>query len=630
MPDLFRGRGKLVLIVLAIVLGIVLVGVLLVSLSMLMYLVPSYNPGTSGAGSIVAEVAGHYINTSDVKQLIEQTLKGRQLPPEVLPQYIPKLVDAMIADRALEYQAGKLGIRVTDRDVAAATRELLPESFPDGRFAGKEAYAALLAERNMTISQFETEVRRMILIHRLKDPAIEGPFVSEPEIQRAYQERNEKIKLQFVKLVADRYRKELEPGMGEMKAYFALHSLDFQFPPQRSLAILCLDPATLEQSLAPTEGDLQAFYQQNTQGKPASEEHGIKAQAGDILRQLKSGARFADLVEKYSEDPGSQANAPGREPGLGPGEYWVERNHQMVPEFENAAFTLKPGQSDVIKTAFGYHVFQVVERQDARMRPFEEVKADLARQWKTQRASMIEQAAAAKAEAELRADPTHPEKVAAGLNMQLVRVNNYTAGQPVPEIGINPEFQSSVENLKLNEVSPPVALPNNRLALAVVSAVIPARQKTFEEAEPELRGRMLEARLAAALTRHAQELYDKARAMNGDLAAAAGSMGLAAMTSEEFSRSGILKDLDNATYFKDGFTLPDGAVFGPIALASGAVVPKVIAHIPADQSGLAAQRDSIRDELFESRVVADLERKGTIKRHKDAIDRLVAAYAVKE
>jgi hypothetical protein len=70
------------------------------------------------------------------------------------------------------------------------------------------------------------------------------------------------------------------------------------------------------------------------------------------------------------------------------------------------------------------------------------------------------------------------------------------------------------------------------------------------------------------------------------------------------------------------------------------VVAKVIAHIPADMSGLAAQRAQVRDDikrqkakdrdsLFESGVVTELERQGKVKIHKDVIDRLVSSYASK-
>ena len=99
-----------------------------------------------------------------------------------------------------------------------------------------------------------------------------------------------------------------------------------------------------------------------TQGKPASEDAAIKAKADEILKQVKAGANFTDLVKKYSEDTASVPNG---------GEYTVQRNGQMVPEFETAAFTLKPGESAVVKTTYGYHILQVMQHDPARVKPFD-------------------------------------------------------------------------------------------------------------------------------------------------------------------------------------------------------------------------------------------------------------------
>ena len=114
-------------------------------------------------------------------------------------------------------------------------------------------------------------------------------------------------------------------------------------------------------------------------------------------------------------------------------------------------------------------------------------------------------------------------------------------------------------------------------------------------------------------------------------------MGLEVKTSEEFSRSGTVKDLDTAAHFQDGFKLPDGSVFGPILLSSGTVIAKVIAHTAPDMSGMQAERAKIRDEiktqrarerdtLFETGVKDMLIKQGKIKIHQDVINRLIGNY----
>jgi len=58
------------------------------------------------------------------------------------------MVDEMILQRALAYEAEALGFQVTDAQVTDAIRETIPSLFPDGKFVGKDAYAAMLAQQN--------------------------------------------------------------------------------------------------------------------------------------------------------------------------------------------------------------------------------------------------------------------------------------------------------------------------------------------------------------------------------------------------------------------------------------------------------------------------------------------------
>ena len=202
-----------------------------------------------------------------------------------------------------------------------------------------------------------------------------------------------------------------------------------------------------------------------TQGKPPAEEAKIKAKAEDLLKQVQGRRGFRQAGQR------NIPKTPAR-PDTG-GEYTVQKNGQMVPEFENAAFTLKPGESEIVKTTYGYHVIQVMQHDPARLKPFDEVKAQLAADWKKQKVNDVMQQISDKAQTMLQKDPTHPEKVAADLNMQLVRADGVEANAPIPEIGVSPDFDQSVSGLQKGEVSQPVALAGNKIALAVVLDVMP-------------------------------------------------------------------------------------------------------------------------------------------------------------
>jgi peptidyl-prolyl cis-trans isomerase D len=640
MFDLFRSRDKAIRILLGAML-------LLVALSMLTYLIPNYNTGTSTNDQVIAEVGKQAITTTDVQKLVQNEQRNRQLPAEVLPVYVPQMVEDLITQHALEYEARRLGFEVSDQELRDSIRQMAPNLFPNGTFVGKEAYASMLAQQGVSIPEFEDDLRRQILITRLRNIAVEGTVVSPAEVEQEFQKKFEKIKVDWVQIKPETYAKESTPTDEDIRKYYDANKSGYQIPEKRDLAVLIADQSKLEAAFTPTDAQLEALYNQNkdqyrtpetvdvqqilvmTQGKPASEEPAIKAKAEDVLKQAKAGADFAELAKKYSDDPGSKDKG---------GLYAGVTRGQMVPEFEQAAFSLKPGQiSDLVKTQYGYHIVKVLKHDQPRLKPFDEVKAQLADQFKKQRAADEMQQIADKAQTALQKDPAHPEKVAADFNMQLVRADGLEAGKPVPAIGANADFDQSIVGLKQGEVSGAVALSNNRIALAVVTNVIPARAATFEEVQGQIKELIVRNREQQAVQKHAQELLDAAKANGGDLGKAAKAMGLEAKTSPEVERNGTVEGLGSAQYLTEAFSKADGSLFGPVSTPTGTVVGKVVAHVAPDKSKFEDQRVALRDQiktdkardrnsLFEAGLRDDLTKRGVIKLHRNVLETLIAQY----
>ncbi len=101
---------------------------------------------------------------------------------------------------------------------------------------------------------------------------------------------------------------------------------------------------------------------------PEDKKAAKKKTAEEVLKRARAGEDFAKLAKEFSEDPGSKDKG---------GEYTFPRG-QMVPEFEAAAFGLKPGQvSDIVTTAFGYHIIKVSEQIPAKKIEYAKVADDL-------------------------------------------------------------------------------------------------------------------------------------------------------------------------------------------------------------------------------------------------------------
>ena len=83
-----------------------------------------------------------------------------------------------------------------------------------------------------------------------------------------------------------------------------------------------------------------------------------KSMADSIIRVIKSKDNFTEMVEKYTEDPGSKATG---------GEYKWFKEGQMVPEFNDASFNGPKGKLQLVKTSYGYHIVEVLGREDRKM-----------------------------------------------------------------------------------------------------------------------------------------------------------------------------------------------------------------------------------------------------------------------
>lgn len=141
-----------------------------------------------------------------------------------------------------------------------------------------------------------------------------------------------------------------------------------------------LQSAYLRQQISPqiTDAALHARYDHDIAGKPGEPEVHARhilvdseAEAQDIIKQINAGADFAKLAKEKSSDHGSADSSGG---DLG----WFKKG-EMVPEFADAAFSLKPGQLDdkPVKSQFGWHVIQVLETRTAPPPSFEDARDGL-------------------------------------------------------------------------------------------------------------------------------------------------------------------------------------------------------------------------------------------------------------
>jgi peptidyl-prolyl cis-trans isomerase D len=644
MFDLFRSREKSTRYLLG---GLLM----LVALSMVITLIPGFGGGSMSSGAndqVIAEIGKDVVTLREVQMSLNDTLRGKQIPNELISIYAPQIINQVISERAMAYFASEFGYSITDADVADVIQRQVPQLFEGGKFVGKEAYAQFLASNNTSISEYERRARLLASMRRLQGAVLEGMVVTPQDIEKEFKSRFERATVDYAKIDPAKIRTEIKVTPEEINAHWATSKTSYRIPEKRGFRMLVVDEAKIAETIQANEADLRKVYDENkdsfrtpervkarhilikTQDKPKEQEEALKKKAEDLLKQIKGGADFAELAKKNSEDPGSAIKGGELD--------WYPRG-QLAKAFEDSAFSMQPKQmSDVVKTEFGFHIIQTLEKENARLKPFEEVKADIAKEQSKQLVFDRMQAVADQANAALKKDPANAEQIAQQLNASYYKIEKASAGDPLPLIGTAADFTDALSQLKAkNEVTGVVQVPSNRLVMAVLDEIFPARQAELAEVQDQIKNTITSERAQRLLAERSAALMEKVKSLGGDLRKAAAAMNLEVKSTGEFGREGQAEGIGPASLVDEAFRRDVGAVFGPVNASGANVVCKVTAKIPADLSKLPEQRFDLllklkgkkaqeRRDLFEDGLMQHLKAKGIVKIHNDTVKRLVDSF----
>jgi peptidyl-prolyl cis-trans isomerase D len=596
---------------------------------------------------VVAKVAGQDITTLQVQEraraMAQQQLgpQAQQMMGQLMPLFIPRAVESLVAAKAVIAEAERMGLQATDADVRDELQHgrYSAALFPGGKFIGEEAYENLLSQNNLTVATFEQGVKDDILQQKLVMIVSGSAVVSPTDVKQEFVKRNTKVKFEYAVLSQDDIRKGLHPTEDELKAFYTRNKATYNntIPEKRRIQYVMLDKTRLMSEAQVSPEDLRAYYNEHQDQyrvpeevkvshilikMPAAgadgkaDEKGVaeaQKKAENILKQLKAGAKFEDLAKKYSEDPGS-----GKQGGeLG----WIGRG-RTVPEFEKAAFSLPVGQlSDLVKSSYGFHIIRVEEKHEPHLKTLDEVKAEiepLVRQNKVNK--LIESAGNALLE---QARSQGLEKAAAAKGLTPVTTDFVSKTDALPGIGVTPQFMDAVFSEK-EKAPPDLAQLGQGAVVFQLLGVRPPSTPTFDEIRQKVEDQFKNERASVLLAQKNQELSDRAKSEH-DLKKAAKELGAALKTSEFVLPNGQVPDIGSMTgQASVAFTMKPGDISGSIIAGTNGVVLQILEkQEPTDQE-FAAQKDQIRDELrrqkqedlfglFLSNLRAKMEKSGKIK-----------------
>src|SRR5271155_1498462 len=145
--------------------------VLVLAGGMLLYLVPSM-PGTGEISTdAVAKVGDETVSVAEVRQQLSEVEQRNPTPNFKMlePIYAQQILKQLIFEKEIEYEAKRLGIRVSDQERADRIRQFLPTAYNGDTFVGMDRYAAEVEGRfQMTVPVFEEQIRQGLLLEKFR------------------------------------------------------------------------------------------------------------------------------------------------------------------------------------------------------------------------------------------------------------------------------------------------------------------------------------------------------------------------------------------------------------------------------------------------------------------------------
>jgi peptidyl-prolyl cis-trans isomerase D len=598
------------------------------SVGMVVYLIPGLMTTSATSNDTYAEIYPHWysrlfhsgetVTMQRVSQVVRQQIqqRGPQYAdnPIIVNFFTQQVGQQLIQEKIMLSEAGRLGITATDDDV----RKVLHTGgygevfFPNGKFIGEDAYANIIAQRaQMTVADFEEQIKHGIVIQRLQQLITANVSVSEKEVRDTYRKDNTKIKFDYAVLSSDDLRKTINPSDAELQAFFQKNAARYAnaVPEQRKITYFAFTPNQLPGGIPqPAQPEIQQYYNQHQSeyqvpeqsrarhiliklapNADAKADAAAKAKAEDIANQLRKGGNWADLAKKNSDDPGSKDSG---------GELGFAQRGRMVPEFDKAIFENKPGDVAVVKSQFGYHVVQVEERQPAHSQALSDVQDSIKATLSRQQVSQAEENYAKQLTSEAAKNGLQATANAHHLDL--------TTTQPVDQQGTISSLpdgsQVVAKAFQTTQGAAPQYAPTGEgYAIFQVTGIEKAHAPSFADWKSHVLEDFRDQQLPALLTQKTKELADKAHSMN-DLAKAAKEEGATVKSSDLVDQTAQVPQFGSVEQVAPQlFDMQTGNISGPINTGRTGVVAKLTDKQEPTQQDIDKNLDRTKDQVLAQR-----------------------------
>ena len=537
---------------------------------------------TGASTAAVATVGGTDIGQQEFQRTYRNFLRnqGQQMGTEITPEMAQKMglgqvaLQQMVSRTALNNEAKKLGLTVSDAVVAGNVRAMAPFRGTLGQF-DRRVFVQAINTAGYTEDQFLEEIRQDMTREQLT-AAVEGNFVVPPTYAQAlFQYINEKRAAEYIVLSPQQAGDVPTPSDAYLAAYIKTHPDRYSTPEYRDADYAAITPADVMGGVTATDAQLQQAYDAQKSTYVIAEKRDVQqiefktqAEAADASAKIKAGMTFDELASRR---------------GLKPAQITLGTLAQdELPDAERAKaiFALPLNQvSEPIKTGFGgYALARVTKIAPGTSKTLADVKDELTKTLQTQLAA-AKLVDAVNAYTDARSGGAEMKDAAKKAGMKL----GHLAGVDITGMGkdgvkadvpADPEFLPAMFRGEVGEDVDPFATKLGGYYTIHVNGQIPPKLKPLDQVR-------------------AQALADWTAEQRGTLLAKR-AQALAAQAAKDKSLDGIAKELKvpvqhspaltrqtNDTMFSEAmvaklFNAPAGGVdFGPQGTSGNYVIARI-------------------------------------------------------
>ena len=308
-------------------------------------------------------------------------------------EFREQVLRSMAEEEAMLQEANAIGLEVTDAQIAALLQQLPPFQ-EDGKFS-PERYKRVLAQRGYTPAYFEYQLRRDIALGLMRQPVLAGALLPATSVELVARIAGQRREISWYEISPAAVAGQVSVTEKDIQAYYDAHKTEYVEPEavRVEYAVLSLDE--LSRNIQPSEKEVQEYYASNAASLGPPEERSAshvligaaqgdaearkqaKARAETLLAALqKAPQTFADVARRESQDEGSAVDG-GSLGSFGRG--------MMVKPFEDAVFSMKPGEMRLVESEFGFHIIRLDGIQ-AKTPPLAAVRAQIEAEIRRQQA----------------------------------------------------------------------------------------------------------------------------------------------------------------------------------------------------------------------------------------------------